>query len=141
MKHLKLTLVSQVLLLVVLVAEDSWALSCLPCYMAKCQESLQCPGGKLLEPCRCCHECAKQKDEICGGPFDDSGSLQQYILGCDEGLVCVLSGRFSLGVCKGLYEITTQVPTTTTSKNQRVQQEFIEWLKSKNLYELYSGRR
>ncbi|KAL6463220.1 hypothetical protein MHYP_G00276110 [Metynnis hypsauchen] len=80
MSSLKLMLISQVLLLLLLL-ENSWALSCLPCNTVKCQEPL-CPGGKVLGPCNCCYRCAKQKKESCGGPFGMFGQ-------CDLGLKCV----------------------------------------------------
>ncbi|XP_036436834.1 cysteine-rich motor neuron 1 protein-like [Colossoma macropomum] len=92
MSSLKLTLISQVLLL--LLVENSWALICLPCSEFECQELL-CPGGKVLGPCGCCYECAKQKKESCGGPFGTDGE-------CDLGLKCVTRGHFgaNIGVCE-----------------------------------------
>ncbi|KAI4897408.1 hypothetical protein NFI96_005673 [Prochilodus magdalenae] len=94
MMYPRLMLISQALLLL-LVVESSWALSCMYCSRLSCPEVLQCPGGKVLEPCGCCYECAKQKGEICGGPFDEFGT-------CDEGLQCVRHRRqvYSDGVCK-----------------------------------------
>ncbi|XP_036436836.1 single insulin-like growth factor-binding domain protein-2 [Colossoma macropomum] len=125
MMCLRRVLISQVVLL--LVVESGWTLSCLPCYMVRCPEVLQCAGGKVLEPCICCYECAKQKDEICGGPFDNSGT-------CDEGLECLRSGRYNEGVCREkTNETTTQRPETTTRDVGKAHRDFIEWLKSRNL--------
>ncbi|KAI4884314.1 hypothetical protein NFI96_009180, partial [Prochilodus magdalenae] len=79
--HLRLMLISQVLLLL-LVVESSWGLRCiLPCDVTTCPEKLRCRGGKVLEPCQCCYECAKQKGESCGGNWNQFGT-------CDKGLEC-----------------------------------------------------
>ncbi|KAL7838725.1 hypothetical protein AOLI_G00271290 [Acnodon oligacanthus] len=109
MSSLKLTLISQVLLLLLL--ENSWALSCLPCYTVACQEPL-CPGEKVLGPCNCCYECAKQKKESCGGPFGMDGQ-------CDLGLKCVTRPHVmdDTGVCE--------------EKQLTDDNEFMAWLKAK----------
>ncbi|XP_036436835.1 cysteine-rich motor neuron 1 protein-like [Colossoma macropomum] len=112
MSSLKLTLISQVLLLLLLLLllENSWALSCLPCSDFKCRELL-CPGGKVLGPCGCCYQCAKQKKESCGGPFRIAGE-------CDLGLKCVTRGNFKgdIGVCE--------------EKQLTDDNEFMVWLKA-----------
>ncbi|KAI4897410.1 hypothetical protein NFI96_024484 [Prochilodus magdalenae] len=96
MMRLRLMLISQVLLVVLLLVETNWALSCGPCDKASCPTALQCPGGQVLDVCRCCYECAKQKGEICGGLWGLSGT-------CDQGLRCIKHGRgrHSEGVCRG----------------------------------------
>ena len=87
--HLRLMLISQVLLLL-LVVESSWGLRCLPCDMVECPEKLKCRGGKVLDPCKCCYECARQKGQTCGGAWNLSGT-------CDKGLECHERR------CRGLY--------------------------------------
>ncbi|KAI4897407.1 hypothetical protein NFI96_005672 [Prochilodus magdalenae] len=83
----RLMLISQVLLLLVVV-ESSWGLRCLSCDRVECSDQLTCPGGKVLEPCKCCYKCAKQEGEMCGGPWNLSGT-------CDKGLEC------REGTCRG----------------------------------------
>ncbi|KAL7834340.1 hypothetical protein SRHO_G00285870 [Serrasalmus rhombeus] len=109
MSSLKLMLISQALLQLLL--ENSWALSCLPCGSVKCQE-LVCPGEKVLEPCGCCYECAKQKKESCGGLFGLEGQ-------CDLGLKCVTRPHVmdKTGVCE--------------EKQLTDDNEFMVWLKVK----------
>ncbi|XP_064085502.1 insulin-like growth factor-binding protein 7 [Macrobrachium nipponense] len=44
-------------------------------------ETLNCPYGKVYNPCRCCTECRKGEGEECGGLSNVFGT-------CAEGLVC-----------------------------------------------------
>ncbi|KAK1788227.1 hypothetical protein P4O66_015969 [Electrophorus voltai] len=88
--YLKCLVISQVLL--VLVLENSWALSCIACNYFNCLAVSDCPGKKVLDSCGCCHECAKQKNEVCGGPYDVYGT-------CDKGLQC--AGNILKGICVG----------------------------------------
>ncbi len=75
-------------------------LQCGPCDLSDCPE-LNCPGGIVESPCRCCEICAKQLGEICGGVWDSEGT-------CDEGLYCGITPDFggsvvedSVGTCQG----------------------------------------
>ncbi|KAG7314416.1 hypothetical protein KOW79_021719 [Hemibagrus wyckioides] len=92
--YLKCLLVCQ--LLAILLVKDSQAMSCIPCYMRKCSEDLTCPGGKVLDACGCCMNCARVKDEPCAGPYN-------YLGFCDTDLECVKEKPVtfnSMGVCK-----------------------------------------
>lgn len=46
--------------------------------------TVECVGGKVKDVCGCCVECARQKDEPCGGVMGVEGQ-------CDVGLVCLPS--------------------------------------------------
>ncbi|XP_053473532.1 cysteine-rich motor neuron 1 protein [Ictalurus furcatus] len=92
--YLKCLLICQ--LLAILLVKDSLALTCIPCYMRKCPVDLSCPGGTVMGVCGCCQDCARVKNENCGGPFNLFGI-------CDQGLKCVKSewDLFdSVGVCQ-----------------------------------------
>ncbi|MCI4394683.1 hypothetical protein PGIGA_G00171500 [Pangasianodon gigas] len=83
-------------LLIILLVKDSLALTCMPCHEVQCPPDPTCPGGKVWGVCGCCLECAKVKNEKCGGLYGFSGT-------CDQGLECVHRGwdMFdSEGVCQ-----------------------------------------
>ncbi|KAI4897411.1 hypothetical protein NFI96_024485, partial [Prochilodus magdalenae] len=95
--HLRLMLISQVLLLL-LVVESSWGLRCiLPCDVTTCPEKLKCRGGKVLGPCKCCYVCAKQEGETCGGVWNQFGT-------CDKGLECREEVCTDLGPIENLWK-------------------------------------
>ncbi|KAK8733120.1 hypothetical protein OTU49_006769 [Cherax quadricarinatus] len=61
-----------------------YGLTCWPCQGVVCPsiDTYDCPSGVVKSGCECCHECAKEQGEKCGGSFDVFGK-------CAEGLVCV----------------------------------------------------
>lgn len=99
---LKCVLISQLALLLLLLATGGRALLCLPCDESKCEEPKQCVGAVVPGICGCCSVCAKQKNESCGGVYGLYGT-------CDAGLRCVirppLDGgsitQYEVGVCEG----------------------------------------
>ncbi|KAI4884313.1 hypothetical protein NFI96_009179 [Prochilodus magdalenae] len=107
-------------LLLLVVVESSWGLKCLSCDRVECSDQLTCPGGKVLEPCKCCYECAKQEGEMCGGPWNLSGT-------CDKGLEC------REGTCRGnlwkeleIYLVYQRSPSNLTELARLCQEEFSE---------------
>lgn len=98
--------------LLILFVNTSQALVCFPCSMGSCQPPKDCKGGLVPGQCGCCHVCAKQKNESCGGFSNVYGT-------CDQGLQCVVPPPVILpnvtfnnftfisfsssGVCEGLY--------------------------------------
>ncbi|KAG9282147.1 cysteine-rich motor neuron 1 protein-like [Astyanax mexicanus] len=97
MLYRKVMLISPVLLLLLqlLLVENCWALSCLPCDPSQCPE-VECVGRKVRGTCGCCLMCAKQKGETCGGVYNLEGR-------CDQGLKCVVETSYqlnSIGVCE-----------------------------------------
>ncbi|XP_076852310.1 cysteine-rich motor neuron 1 protein-like [Brachyhypopomus gauderio] len=85
--YLKCLLVSSVLLVFVV---EIRALTCIRCSDFTCPAVPDCPGSAVPDPCGCCLLCAKQKQEICGGPYDLYGT-------CDKGLRC--AGNMTGGRC------------------------------------------
>merc|ERR1712025_903062 len=52
----------------------SFSFSCEPCKKSTCQRPSYCKSGAYVkDPCQCCDECARAKNEECGGPWDTYG--------------------------------------------------------------------
>merc|ERR1712227_647531 len=63
----------------------SFSFSCEPCKKSTCQRPSYCKSGAYVkDPCQCCDECARAKNEECGGPWDIYGR-------CAPGLTCQAS--------------------------------------------------
>ncbi|XP_014680369.1 PREDICTED: cysteine-rich motor neuron 1 protein-like isoform X2 [Priapulus caudatus] len=56
-------------------------LTCKKCITEECVPSVNCTGGTVRDPCKCCMECAKVEGESCGGLHGTLGE-------CDKGLSC-----------------------------------------------------
>merc|ERR1712179_134844 len=69
--------------LLLAVINRTLSLSCLPCHEVDCGAPPICSYGTTGSVCGCCDVCAKGPGEICGGPWDTSGT-------CVEGLECQL---------------------------------------------------
>ncbi|XP_032821019.2 cysteine-rich motor neuron 1 protein-like isoform X1 [Petromyzon marinus] len=82
-------------LLGALLVSSASALSCL-CDRARCEAPRGCAGGTVPDVCHCCHACAKQVGEACGGMYDMLGT-------CDRGLRCAqpLAARFGFSMTPG----------------------------------------
>ncbi|KAG9472079.1 hypothetical protein GDO78_021307 [Eleutherodactylus coqui] len=76
------------------------AYNCTACEKRKCPPMIPpCPGNEAIDPCGCCHHCAKQEGDICGGPDWEIGY-------CDGNRKCATINGTGLveipdfGVCK-----------------------------------------
>lgn len=60
------------------------ALCCVPCKEVTCERvPNNCPVGVTKDPCGCCGVCAKNINEMCGGPHNSYGT-------CGIDLACLM---------------------------------------------------
>ncbi|KAG8568765.1 hypothetical protein GDO81_014140 [Engystomops pustulosus] len=78
------------------------AYNCTVCDKSKCPPMITpCPGREAIDPCGCCHHCAKQNGEVCGGPDWKFGYCDSYYK-CAAINATGLVEIPDIGVCKDM---------------------------------------